>query len=58
MLFDPFNATPTECPQGTKAADCKAGKFNWQKGPNFGKAVSASSYQLPRTITLSFGVRF
>ncbi len=58
LLFDPFNATPKECPQGTAAADCKAMGANWQKGPNFGKPLSASSYQAPRTITLTFGVRF
>lgn len=58
LLFNPFTTAPKECPQGTAAADCKAMGANWQKGPNFGKAVSASSYQAPRTITLSFGVRF
>ncbi len=58
LLFDPFNSTPKECPQGTAAADCKAMSANWQKGPNFGKATSATSYQAPRTISMSFGVRF
>ncbi len=58
LLFNPFTTAPKECPQGTAAADCKAMGANWQKGPSFGKAVSASSYQLPRTITVSLGVRF
>jgi hypothetical protein len=58
LLFNPFTTAPKECPQGTKAADCKAMGANWQKGPNFGKPLSATSYQLPRTITVSFGVRF
>ena len=58
LLFNPFTTTPKECPQGTAAADCKAMGANWQKGPNFGKPLSATSYQLPRTISVSFGVRF
>jgi outer membrane receptor protein involved in Fe transport len=55
-LFNPFTDTPKECPQGT--ADCKSIGGNWQKGPNFGKPLSASDYQNPRTISVSFGVRF
>jgi hypothetical protein len=58
LLFNPFTTTPVECPQGTSAANCKAMGANWQKGPNFGKPLSATSYQLPRTFTVSFGVRF
>jgi hypothetical protein len=58
LLFDPFTTTPKECPQGTAAADCKAMGANWQKGPNFGKPLSATDYQNPRTISVSFGVRF
>ena len=58
LLFNPFTTAPKECPQGTAAADCKAMGANWQKGPSFGKPLSATSYQVPRTITLSFGVRF
>lgn len=58
LLFDPFNATPKECPQGTARADCKAMGANWQKGPNFGKPLSATDYQTPRTYIVSLGVRF
>jgi hypothetical protein len=58
LLFDPFTTTPAECAQGTAAATCKAAGNNWQKGPNFGKPLSAADYQTPRTITVSFGVRF
>ncbi len=57
-LFNPFTTTPKECPQGTAKADCKTMGGNWQKGPNFGKPLSATDYQTPRTITVSFGVRF
>jgi len=57
-LFNPFTTTPTECPQGTAAATCKADGANWQKGPNFGKPLSAADYQTPRTYSVSFGVRF
>jgi hypothetical protein len=56
--FDPFTATPTECPQGTASATCKASGANWQKGPNFGKATAPSNYQTPRRFTLSVGFRF
>jgi len=34
---------------------------NWSKGPNFGKLVnggSTANYQTPRTVRMSFGVRF
>ena len=58
LLFNPFTTTPKECPQGTKAADCKAMGANWQKGPNFGKPVGTADYQTPRTFSVSFGVRF
>ncbi len=58
LLFNPFTATPKECPQGTAAATCKASGANWQKGPNFGKALSPTDYQNPRTFSVSFGVRF
>ncbi len=57
-LFDPFNAAPLECPQGTALADCKAMGANWQKGPNFGKATLPGDYQQPRTFQVSVGVRF
>ena len=56
--FNPFTTTPKECPQGDTATQCAAMGANWQKGVNFGKPTSPASYQTPRTITLSFGVRF
>ncbi|OFV80951.1 MAG: hypothetical protein A2Y78_00350 [Acidobacteria bacterium RBG_13_68_16] len=56
--FNPFTTTPTECPQGTAAATCKASGANWQKGPNFGKATGPTNYQTPRVISLSLGFRF
>jgi hypothetical protein len=31
---------------------------NWVKGPNFGRAISADAYQLPRTYRVSLGLRF
>jgi hypothetical protein len=52
--FNPFTDTPTECPQGQTTA-CAG---NWQKGPNFGKPTNTTSYQTPRSFSLSFGVRF
>jgi outer membrane receptor protein involved in Fe transport len=56
--FNPFTDTPKECPQGTAAATCKAGGFNWQKASTFGTVASATSYQAPRTYFFNFGVRF
>lgn len=58
LLFNPFTTTPKECAQGTAAATCRADGANWQKGPNFGKPLSAADYQTPRTYAVSFGVRF
>jgi outer membrane receptor protein involved in Fe transport len=63
LPFNPFNATPTECPQfqadgvtANPATNCKA--FNWQKGATFGKVASATSYQPPRQYYFNFGLRF
>jgi len=54
--FDPFTETPKECPQGTT---CNlADGYNWQKGPDFGKAVVPSDYQTPRTFLVNVGLRF
>jgi len=54
--FDPFTETPKECPQGTT---CNlADGYNWQKGPDFGKAVVPTDYQTPRTFLLNVGLRF
>lgn len=61
IRFDPFTATPIECPQTGTAADCKALGANWKKGVNFGKATSGAlgiSYQRPRVWTVSVGARF
>jgi hypothetical protein len=55
-LFNPFTETPKECPQGTT---CNlADGYNWQKGPGFGKPVSPTDYQTPRTFVVNVGVRF
>jgi outer membrane receptor for ferrienterochelin and colicin len=45
QAFNPFTAAPV---QGT----------NWDYGPNFGKALNRFAYTSPRTVRLSFGVRF
>jgi outer membrane receptor for ferrienterochelin and colicin len=58
LPFNPFTDTPKECPQGTPGADCKAMGANWQKSAAFGTAASSTSYQLPRTYRVSFGLRF
>ncbi|HEX7192168.1 MAG TPA: hypothetical protein VF381_11435, partial [Thermoanaerobaculia bacterium] len=56
--FNPLTQTPTECPQGTAAATCKAGGFNWQKASTFGTVASATSFQATRQYYFNFGVRF
>jgi hypothetical protein len=56
--FNPLTETPKECPQGTAAATCKAGGFNWQKSATFGTVASSTSFQTPRTYYFNFGVRF
>lgn len=56
--FNPFTTTPIECPQRESAADCTAMGAHWQKGPNFGKPETESSYQQPRTFRFSVGLRF
>lgn len=43
--FDPFTQTPVR-------------GVNWDYGPNFGKAVNRFAYTTPRTLRMSFGVRF
>ncbi|MBZ5590521.1 MAG: TonB-dependent receptor, partial [Acidobacteriia bacterium] len=54
--FNPFTDKPKECPQRTT---CNlADGYNWQKGPDFGKAVQPTDYQAPRTFLLNVGVRF
>jgi outer membrane receptor protein involved in Fe transport len=56
--FNPFATEPIECPQANTAAQCTAMGANWKKSPTFGKPVSYTDYQTPRTFTLSVGVRF
>jgi hypothetical protein len=43
--FNPFTTSPVE-------------DVNWAKGPNFGHAATRFAYTSPRTLRLSFGVRF
>ena len=45
LPFNPFTETPVE-------------GVNWVKGPNYGKAINALGFQLPRTYRFSVGVRF
>jgi hypothetical protein len=45
QAFNPFTTTPVE-------------GANWALGPNFGKALSRMAYTSPRTLRISFGVRF
>lgn len=43
--FNPFTQTPVE-------------NVHWQRAELFGQATAAADYQLPRTVRVSFGVRF
>src|SRR5262249_44622608 len=43
--FNPFTATPVR-------------GVNYDLGPNFGKALNRFAYTTPRTLRVSFGVRF
>ena len=43
--FNPFTTTPVE-------------GVNWAKGPNFGNPLNRLAYTSPRSLRLSFGVRF
>ena len=45
QAFNPFTTTPVK-------------GVNWDFGPNFGKPQNRFAYTTPRTIRLSFGVRF
>lgn len=45
VRFNPFTTTPVE-------------GVNWVKGDNFGTALNRFAYTTPRTLRLSFGVRF
>ena len=49
--FNPFTEAAKECPQNTT---CNlADGYDWQKGPNFGKAVLPADYQTPRSFLLA-----
>ncbi|HYM60266.1 MAG TPA: TonB-dependent receptor, partial [Thermoanaerobaculia bacterium] len=63
--FNPFTATPVQYIAGV--SDPKAGPYNYQIDPNFGKPISPDSYgnasslnpdQVPRTYRFAVGVRF
>jgi hypothetical protein len=56
--YNPFTTKPIECPQGDTAKQCSDMGANWQKGPLFGQPTAPGSYQTPRTIVVSLGVRF
>jgi len=63
--FNPFTTTPIECPQNDTPTQCQAMNANWQLGPSFGQpqtpttaANTLGDFQLPRTYTISFGIRF
>ena len=65
LPFNPFTATPVECPrQSTFAtaaaavAACTAMGANYQKADTFGQAIGVTSYQTPRTYSFAAGVRF
>jgi outer membrane receptor for ferrienterochelin and colicin len=45
QAFNPFTTTPVE-------------GVNWQKGPNFGKAINPFGFQSPRTYRVGLGLRF
>jgi hypothetical protein len=45
LPFNPFTETPVE-------------GVNWQRGPNFGKAINPFGYQTPRTFRFTVGLRF
>jgi len=46
--FQPFNPFTTEPVQGA----------NWDFGPTFGQAQNRFAYTTPRTVRVTFGVRF
>ena len=59
--FNPFTTNSdslVECPATATAAQCTAMGAHWQKGPTFGQANSALSYQTPRTFRVGVGLRF
>ena len=56
VAFNPYTTTPVEYQPGV--SDPKAGPYNYQFDPNFGKATNKEAYQLPRTYRFAVGVRF
>jgi hypothetical protein len=56
--FNPFTATPIECPADASAATCTAMGANYQKATTFGQAIGVASYQAPRTYAIATGIRF
>ena len=63
--FNPFTTKPIECPQSDTPTQCSAKGANWQLASTFGQpqtpttaANTAGDFQIPRTFTVSFGVRF
>ncbi len=56
--FNPFTATPIECPADASAATCTSMGANYQKATTFGGAVGVNSYQTARTYSFATGVRF
>jgi hypothetical protein len=58
LPFNPFTATPIECPSTATAATCTAMAANYQKATTFGQPVGVGSYQTPRVYSVSAGVRF
>jgi len=65
LPFNPFTATPIECPKqntfasaAAAATACTAMGANYQKADTFGQAIGVSSYQTARTYIFAAGVRF
>jgi TonB dependent receptor len=56
--FNPFTATPIECPMGAEAKTCRDMEANFQRAANFGQPLSDLAYQRPRMYRFSFGVRY
>jgi hypothetical protein len=43
---------------GQSTAAAASGYANWQKAPTFGKPLAPTDFQTPRTLAISFGIRF
>ncbi|HEV7922297.1 MAG TPA: hypothetical protein VGR02_16040, partial [Thermoanaerobaculia bacterium] len=57
--FNPITTAPVECPRdvATTSVQCR-GVANYQLSADFGKAMSPTAYQEPRTYGFSLGLRF